>query len=192
MRSTHTDLDLAQEKRIDDYWNVDGNRSLLNPWTGFTSFALLNETPPKGYMWSGVRLTKIQTTSRPDHIWPDAWTRIGKAAQKREKQERAIEKPKLEDARNSTGIYSIDPSDEDHKDIIKNARRKLETPTATATPCKREFSKANIPETVVPKTGKFKESGAKTEFSCIAEIDESTRQRIDFSTNWIHKGHNAG
>ena len=85
MKSTHTDLDVALEKRIDDYWNVDGNRSLWDPWTGFTRFTLLNETPPKGWMWSGARLTKLQTT-RPDHKWPDAWTRIGKAAQRREKQ----------------------------------------------------------------------------------------------------------
>ena len=27
-RSNHTDLDVAQENRIDDYWNVDANRSL--------------------------------------------------------------------------------------------------------------------------------------------------------------------
>ena len=86
IRSTHTDLDVAQEKRIDDNWNVDGDRNLSDSWTGFTRFTLLNETPPEGYMWSGGRLTKIQTTSRPDHIWPDAWTRIGKAAQKREKK----------------------------------------------------------------------------------------------------------
>ena len=92
-RSILTDLDVAQEKRIDDYWNVEENRSLSDPWTSFTRFTLLNETPPKGYMWSGERLTKIQTTSRPDHIWPEAWTRIGKAAQRREKQEWAIEKP---------------------------------------------------------------------------------------------------
>ena len=52
-RSTHTDLDVAQERRIDDFWNVEENRSLSNSWTGFTRFTLLNETPPKGYMWSG-------------------------------------------------------------------------------------------------------------------------------------------
>ncbi len=98
IRSTHTDLDVAQEKRIDDYWNVDGDRNLSDSWTGFTRFTLLNETPPKGFMCSGERLTKIQTTSHPDHVWPDAWTRIGKAAQRREKQEWAIEKPKLEHA----------------------------------------------------------------------------------------------
>ena len=40
----------------------------------------------------GERLMKIQTTSRPDHIWPHALTRIGKAAQRRKKQEKWIEK----------------------------------------------------------------------------------------------------
>ena len=104
IRSTHTDLDVAQEKRIDYYWNVDGSRNLSDSWTGFKRFTLLNETPPKGYVWSGRRLTKIQTTSRPDHIWPDAWTRIAKSAQRTEKQEWAIEKPKLEHARKLTEI----------------------------------------------------------------------------------------
>ena len=82
--ATHTDLAVAQEKRIDDCWNVDGGRSLSDSWTGFTRFASLNETPPKGFLWSGGRLTKIQTTSRPDHTWPDAWRRIVKAPQRRE------------------------------------------------------------------------------------------------------------
>ena len=36
---------------------------------GFTKFTLLKEKPPKGYMSSGKRLTKIQTTTRPDHVW---------------------------------------------------------------------------------------------------------------------------
>ena len=154
IRSTHTELDEAQGERIDDYWNVDGNRNLSDSWTGFTRFTLLNETLPKAYMWSWRRLTKIQTTSRPDHIWPDAWTKIGKAAQRREKQKWTIGKPKLEYARDLRGIYSIDPSDEEYKDIIKNVRRKLETPKAAAMPCKRAFSKACIQETVVSKTKK--------------------------------------
>ena len=86
-RSTHIDLDVLQEKRIDDYWNVDSSRHLSNSWRGFTKFTLLKEKPPKGYMWSGRRLTKIQTTTRPDHVWPEFWTKIGNAAQNREKQE---------------------------------------------------------------------------------------------------------
>ena len=37
-RTTCTNLDVKQEKRIDDYWNVDGSRDLSDPWTGFTQF----------------------------------------------------------------------------------------------------------------------------------------------------------
>ena len=52
-RTTHTNLDVKQEKRIDDYWKIDGSRDLSDPWTGFTQFTLLEEKPPDGYMWSG-------------------------------------------------------------------------------------------------------------------------------------------
>ena len=40
-RTTHTNLDVKQEKRIDDYWNI------------FTQFTLLDEKAPDGYTWSG-------------------------------------------------------------------------------------------------------------------------------------------
>ena len=89
-------------------------------------------------------------------------------------------------------ICSIDPNDEDYKDIIKNARRKLETPVAAAMPCKRALSQASIRETVVSTTEKAKASEAKTRFSCIAEALESTRQRIESVTKRIHEEHNAG
>ena len=42
-----------QEKRIDDYWTIDSNRSLSDSWKGFTKFILLEEKPPKEYMWTG-------------------------------------------------------------------------------------------------------------------------------------------
>ena len=42
-RTTHTNLDVKQEKRIDDYWNIDGSRDFSEPWTGFTQFTLLEE-----------------------------------------------------------------------------------------------------------------------------------------------------
>ena len=35
----------------------------------FTQFTLLSEKPPDGYMWSEGRLSKRQTTSRPDHFY---------------------------------------------------------------------------------------------------------------------------
>ena len=43
-RTTHTNLDVKQEKRIDD---------LSHSWTGFTQFTLLDEELPDGYMWFG-------------------------------------------------------------------------------------------------------------------------------------------
>ena len=57
-RTTHTNLDVMQERRIDDYWNVDGSRDLSDSWTGFTQFTLLEEKPPDGYMWSGRETDK--------------------------------------------------------------------------------------------------------------------------------------
>ena len=47
---------------------------------------LLEEQPPDGYMWSGVRLTRKQLTSRPDHLWPEFWKTMGKNAKRKEKQ----------------------------------------------------------------------------------------------------------
>ena len=84
-RTTHTNLDVKQETRIDDYWNIDGSRDLSDPCTGFTQFTLLEEKPPNGYMWSGVRLTRKQITSRPDHSWPELWEKMGKNAKLKEK-----------------------------------------------------------------------------------------------------------
>ena len=70
-RIANTNLDVKQESRIDDNWKIDGSRDLSDSWTGFTQFTLLEEKPPDGYMWSGVRLTRKQLTSRPDHLWPE-------------------------------------------------------------------------------------------------------------------------
>ena len=51
-RTTHTNLDVKLEKRIDDYWNIDGSRDLSDPWTGFTQINLLEEKLLEGFMWS--------------------------------------------------------------------------------------------------------------------------------------------
>ena len=72
-RTTHTNLDVKQESRIDDYWNIDGSRDLSDPWTGFTQFTLLEEKPPEGFMWSWGEIDEKQLTSRPDHLWPELW-----------------------------------------------------------------------------------------------------------------------
>ena len=57
-RTTCTNLDVKQEKRIDDYWNIDGSRDLSDSWTGFTQFTLLEEKPPDGFLWSGREINE--------------------------------------------------------------------------------------------------------------------------------------
>ena len=47
-RATYTNLDVLQEKRIDDCWNVGANRSLSDSSKGFRKFTVLNEKPRKG------------------------------------------------------------------------------------------------------------------------------------------------
>ena len=70
-----------------------------------------------GYMWSGWRLTRKQLTSRPDHLWPELWEKMGKNAKLKEKQKWSHEKPHLDNARKLRGIYFIDPED------TRNSRR---------------------------------------------------------------------
>ena len=110
-----TNFDVKEEKRIDDYWNIDGSRDLSDPWTSFTQFTWLEEKHPDGYMWSGVRLTRKQKTSRPDHLWPELWKSMGKHAKLKEKQRWSEEKLHLENARKFRKIYVIDPEDMNSK-----------------------------------------------------------------------------
>ena len=57
-RTTRTNLDVKQEKCIDDYWNIDGSRDLSDYWTGVTQFLLLEEKLSNGYMWSGSEINE--------------------------------------------------------------------------------------------------------------------------------------
>ena len=179
-RTTHTNLEVKQEKRIDDYWNIDGSRNLSDPWTGFTQFTPLEERAPDGYMWSG-RLTRKQLTSRQDHLLLELWKSMGKHAKLKEKQKWSEEKLHLENGRKLRGIYFIDPEDTEFKETIKNARKKLETSVAHAMPCK--FLKI---------CGSGASNKIKTKLACILEADESTRMRMGNSIPHHHEDHIAG
>ena len=110
-RATYTNLYVLQEKRIDDYWNVEANQSLSDSWKGFTKFTLLKEKPPKKDMWSGRRLTKIQATARPENVWPVVWTKIGKAAQTREKARKGKREAQTRQCSKVESHLFIDPED---------------------------------------------------------------------------------
>ena len=124
-------------EKIYDYWKVDGDRYLSDTWKGFTRFTILDEKPPDGFAWSGERLTRKQTTSRPDSLWPEIWKDMSEASKRREKQKWAIEQPKLDNARNCVVFTSlIQQMKNKFKGIMKHARRKVEDPTLAAMPCR--------------------------------------------------------
>ena len=180
-RTTHTNLDVKQEKRTDDCWNIDGSRDLSDFWTGFTQFTLRDEKAPDGYTWSGVRLTRQQFTSRPDHLWPDLWKSMGKNAKLKEKLKWSEEKIHLDNARKLRGIYFIEPEDKEFKETIRNARKKLETSVALAMPCK-----------IMKNCGSGGSDKNKTKFSCFLEANESTIMRMRNSEPSNHEDHIAG
>ena len=184
-RTTRTNLDVKQERRIDDSWNINGSRDLSDSWTDFTQFTLLEEQHPDGYVWSGWILARRQLTPRPDHLWPELWIKLGRNAKLKERQKWSNEKPKLDRAKRLLGIYFIDPEDKEFKETIKNARKKLEPPKAPVMHCKT--SKKSKHGENRGKTNNF-----KSKFACILEASESTRLRMEESLPNYHEDHIAG
>ena len=93
------------------------------------------------------------------------------AAKKKAKQRWAIEKPKLDNARQSGGQIFIEPNDEEFKVTIKAARRKLEVPMPAAMPCKIQIKSSGETHRNIGKR--------KTKYACIVDADESTRPWVE-------------
>ena len=89
------------------------------------------------------------------------------AARRKAKQKSAVEKPKLDNARKSRGIYFIDLDAEEFKRIMTNARRKLEIPMPAAMPCRLQLHKHRETCGTVGQH--------KTKYACVVEADESMR-----------------
>ena len=122
-----------------------------------------------------------QLTSRPDHLWPELWEKMGKNAKLKEKQKWPHEQLHLDNARKLRGIYFIDLEDKEFKETIKNARKKLETPVAPAVPCK-----------IMKHCGSGGSNKIKTKLAFILEANESTRMRMGNSIPQNHEDHIAG
>ena len=167
-RTTFIFVDILLEKQVDENWHADEERELSDARTGFTRCILLNERTPDGHAWSGERLTRKQTTSRPDSVWTDMWKLKSDAAKRKAKQKWTIEKPKLDNARQVRGVFFIEPYDEEFKHSMKNARRKLEIPMPAAMPFHIAAGQ------LAAMFGKH-----KTKYACIVGADESMRVRLE-------------
>ena len=110
----------------------------------------------------------MQATSRPDLLWPDIWSRMSKAAQRKEKQAWAIEKPKFDNARQMSGIFFIEPNDEEFKLTMIAARRKSEVPMPAAMPCKIPTKSSGETHRSIGKR--------KTKYACVVDADETRDQ----------------
>ena len=147
---------------------------MSDAWTGFTRFTVLKET----------RLTRKQTTSRPDTVWPDVWKHMSDASKRKEKQKWAIEKPKLDNARRLHVIFFIDPADEEFERTMKNARGKLKNPMPAGMRCRLQ---QNQHRETCGTVGQL-----KTKHACIVEADESLRIRMQGSQSKNHEDHISG
>ena len=82
--SRHIDLDVMQEKRIEDYWNVDMNRSLSDSLTRFTKILELKEMHPIGIYVVWGETDKSSDDSRTRSCVARCMDQNWKVAQKRE------------------------------------------------------------------------------------------------------------
>ena len=105
------------------------------------------------------------------------------AAEKKAKQRWAVEKPKLDNARQLRGIFFIEPEDEELRHIIKNARRQLEIPMSAAMPCKTPLNcRGETHRNIVKR---------KTKYACVVDSDESTRPSPEGAGYKPHQDHTA-
>ena len=103
-RTTYSSLEVMLEQQIEDYSNVDGEKELSDADRIHDICFTKGKATGRIYMGRG-RLTRKQTTSRPDDVWPDMLKFMSDASNKKVKQRWAIEKPKLENARQLRGIF---------------------------------------------------------------------------------------
>ena len=104
------------------------NRNLSESWTGFTQFTISNEKLPDGKMWSGSGLQKFRQQQGLIFLWPEIWSGMSNAAQRKEKQQWSMDKPKFDDALQLRDVSLIDPDDKEFKETMKNAWKELDLP----------------------------------------------------------------
>ena len=105
------------------------------------------------------------------------------AAKSKARQKWAIEKPKLDNARQLRGIFFIEPDDEEFKHTIKNARTKFEIPMPAAIPCKKPANcRGETCRNIVKP---------KSKYACIVGADESMRIRLEGVPHKYHEDHIA-
>ena len=170
---------MIQEKRIDDYWNVDENKSLSDSWTGFTKFTLLKETSKRIYVvqWETDKNSNNHSTrsylarsrkkknrngqSRSQNSWmPVIWK---------------VFTPLIRMTTNTT---------------ISSRMRERSWRHPWRIQCRAESSR--VTGAVNLKRAKASEKFQKMKFDCIVEAHESKRPRMESVKKRNHEDHIVG
>ena len=109
-RTTHTNLDVLQESRIDDHWNVDVDRNVRFMERSYEVHILEGKTSQKIYV-----------------AWMAAYTNSGNCSERCSGNGRS-KKPKLDNARHLRGIRYIDPEDGKYKETNQKRKEEVEIP----------------------------------------------------------------
>ena len=111
------------ERRIDDYWNIEGDRDLSDAWTGFIQTGI--HGPGCGWQRSKQHPGQITCGQNKGKY-------VIYAAQRKEKQKWAVEKPKFDNARKMRSIYFTDPTDAEFKETMKKRAGKVGSSDASS------------------------------------------------------------
>ena len=176
-RTTYTSLDVLLEKRIEDYWNVDGEKRLVRCMDRIHKIC-----SSKGKATGSLHMVQGETCKETNNV-SSLWKFLSDAAKKKAKQRWAIEKPKLVNARQLRGIFFIEPNDEEFKITTKGGRGKLEVPMPAARPCKIPLTSSGEIHRHIWKR--------KTKYACIVDADESMRIRLVGVPQRYHEDHIA-
>ena len=99
-------------------------------------FLILKPKPPEGMKLVSGRLTKIQKTTRPDHIWTEIWTMMGRKDREKEIKWWNEECKRRAQARTEKSTWTEIPDAEldEYNKIRAKARKKHSLPPAPAMP----------------------------------------------------------
>ena len=119
-----------------------------------------------------------KATSRTDHLWPEIWSEMSKAAQRKEKQEWASEKPELDHARMLWGIYFTNL---EGTEFLETMKKRAEEELSLEAPMSCKI-----------RSGQCKEICGKPYihkwmYTRVVEAKESTRKRLEKLNSKIKK-----
>ena len=134
----------------------------------------------KGHLTEKHRLTRKQTTLRPDNVWPDLWKHIYLMHENAKRSKSGL-------ARNHSSImpenYVVSSSLNLRMRTVNTLVEKLEIPMPAAMPCK-------TPANCRGETCRSIEK-RKTKYACIVYVDETMRTRVEGVPHRYHEDHAA-